>query len=47
MSNRVNRTQSFIRAIKYSFKTLKGYRYVNDYNNTVKKSGNMMMTIII
>lgn len=37
MSGRVNRTQSFIRAVRYSFKTLKGYKYVNDYNNTTQK----------
>ena len=37
MSRRESRTQSFCRKIRYSFKSLKGYKYVNDYNNTSLK----------
>lgn len=37
MSRRESRTQSFCRKIRYSFKSLKGYKYVNDYNNTSMK----------
>ena len=37
MSRRESRTQSFCKKIRYSFKSLKGYKYVNDYNNTSMK----------
>lgn len=37
MSRRESRTQSFYKKLKYSFKSLKGYKYVNDYNNTSLK----------
>ena len=37
MSRREGRTQSFYRKMRYSFKSLKGYKYVNDYNNTSMK----------
>lgn len=37
MSRRESRTQSFCRKIRYSMKSLKGYKYVNDYNNTSMK----------
>ena len=37
MSRRESRTQSFCKKIRYSLKSLKGYKYVNDYNNTSMK----------
>jgi hypothetical protein len=37
MSRRESRTQSFYKKMRYSLKSLKGYKYVNDYNNTSMK----------
>jgi len=37
MSKRESRTQSLRKKLRYSFKSLKGYKYVNDYNNTSHK----------
>lgn len=37
MLRRESRTQSIRKKLRYSFKSLKGYKYVNDYNNTSMK----------
>lgn len=37
MLRRESRTQTIRKKLRYSFKSLKGYKYVNDYNNTSLK----------
>lgn len=37
MLRRESRTQTIRKKLRYSFKSLKGYKYVNDYNNTSMK----------